>query len=188
MSEEVAPATADLATIAALESQLAAAHESQLLAEQQIAELQQAVSRTRRSGDEALFALQADVEVLVSTIRAFFRAPSYGEAGRLRVELHQLARAHPGTALADEVRAVRAELAQFQAERRRLLVVAYAAYELSMEFSEFDAVVDSTTIEALDTALLNAFPIADLFHFAEVGQQITTAMGGHEAMLKARQG
>jgi len=90
MSEEVALATADLATIAALQSQLGQAHEALLLA-------------------------QADVETLVTTLRAFFRAPSYDEAGRLRVELHQLARARPGTPLADEVRAARAELAAAQA-------------------------------------------------------------------------
>jgi len=60
MSEEVALATADRATIAEMQSQLGQAHEQLLLA-------------------------QADVETLVSAIRAFFRAPGYEEAGRLRV-------------------------------------------------------------------------------------------------------
>jgi hypothetical protein len=87
MSEEVALATADLATIAELQSQLGQAHADLLLA-------------------------QANVEVLVTAIRAFFRAPTFEEAGRLRVELKELAREHPGTPLADEVRAARALTAQ----------------------------------------------------------------------------
>jgi hypothetical protein len=68
-----------------LQSQLAAAHESQLLAE-------------------------ADLEAVLTELRTYFTARTYGERGDARVQLKVLSRAaHPGQALADEVAAARAD-------------------------------------------------------------------------------
>lgn len=80
-----------------------------------------------------------------------------------------------------------ASSAALHVERQGLLVVAYEAYKLSMEIGEFDTVVDDHDVDALDRALLKAFGVDQLSDFAEVGQRITTALGGYAAMLKARE-
>lgn len=70
-----------------LESQLASAHEQLLLAE-------------------------ADREALATVVRAYMAANSYGDRGRRLGQLKDLLRAeHPGQALADEMKAARAEIA-----------------------------------------------------------------------------
>lgn len=77
-----------------------------VIMENEVVALQSQLGQAR----EALLLAQADLEAVLTELRTYFTARTYGERGDARVQLKVLAReAHPGAALADEVAAARAE-------------------------------------------------------------------------------
>jgi hypothetical protein len=80
-----------------------------------LAEQNTALQAQLGQAHEALLLAQADLEAVLTELRTYFTARTQGERGDARVQLKVLAReAHPGTALADEVRAARAREAGLQ--------------------------------------------------------------------------
>lgn len=71
-------------------------------------------------------------------------------------------------------------------DRRRLLVVAYEAYALSLHIAEFETVVDEHSVDAVDRALMRAFDVDDLNHYQDVGARIVDQFGGIVALQEAR--
>lgn len=126
--------------------------------------------RAIRAGADA-----AAREDALGRIREYIEDMRYGRVLSDRdraLVIEVLAAVHPGTALL--------------AERQRLLVVAYEAYQLSLHIEEFDGVVSDDPVEMLDRSLMKAFGVTDLAHFFDVGEAIATALGGYAAAMKAR--
>lgn len=102
-----------------------------VIMENEVVALQSQLGQAR----EALLLAQADLEAVLTELRTYFTARTYGERGDARVQLKVLAReAHPGAALADEVAAARAAL-QAALDERDQWHDGFMALEISVKIA-----------------------------------------------------